>query len=466
MQNKYRPFPVSLGFSSAAPTQPLPTGKLTRRRFPSLFKLGLTTAIATFIVGTEAIVNTVVAVTVPQWTLNPNNGTVQVQLPEGVRPRLAVIQQPSRIIIDLPDTDLGVNVTELYESGLVRRVSVSQLEPTVARMTVDFAPGFILDDREIDLRRVGVENQWVLRPVLLARRQPPAENNLTTTTAAPTTPISQSPTSANISPQFTSQPRPISALPNPQPETFPDVEFLRVPLNRPTQTNLVRPDTFSQPVGTQILPMSTTTAAIPYGQPLPTELPPPSQSFRPLPLPETQRPDRRILLPVGTTITLQYPGIDDVRLKSQFNRQDVLLLQGGIVDAAGNFVVPPDTPVVGRFETTNQGTRFVAQAINLEGRSIPFVAESTWIPGARPIKPENVAIGSGIGGLGGFLISGFDGLGFLAGAAVGGAVGAISSPQQHILEPGQVVQVRLVQELAQNDFLLGITPALPTSPRF
>ncbi|EKD11322.1 hypothetical protein SPLC1_S031520 [Arthrospira platensis C1] len=449
---------MSLGFSSAAPTQPLPTGKLTRRRFPSLFKLGLTTAIATLIVGTEAIVNTVLAVTVPQWTLNPNNGTVQVQLPEGVRPRLAVVQQPSRIIIDLPDTDLGVNVTELYESGLVRRVSVSQLEPTVARMTIDFAPGFILDDREIQLRRVGVENQWVLRPVLLARRQPPAENNLTTT------PITQSPTSANISPQLTPQPRPISALPNPQPQPFPDVEFLRVPLNRPTQTSLVRPEPLAQQVGTQILPMSNTTAAIPFGQPLPTELPPPSQGFRPVP--EPQRPDRRILLPVGTTVTLQYPGIDDVRLKSQFNRQDVLLLQGGIVDAAGNFVVPPDTPVVGRFETTNQGTRFVAQAINLEGRSIPFVAESTWIPGARPIKPENVAIGSGVGGLGGLLVSGFDGLGFLAGAVGGAVVGAISSPQQHILEPGQVVQVRLVQELAQNDFLLGITPALPTSPRF
>lgn len=474
MQNKYGWVPLLFLYTKQSVKPGLSRGD-SRRRFPSLCMWGVVTTIATFMVGTEAIVHRVLAVTVPQWTLNPNNGMVQVQLPEGVRPRLAVVQQPTRIVIDLPNADIGVDVTELYESGVVSRVSVSQFEPSVARMVVDFAPGFVLDDQEIDLRQVGVENQWVLRPVLLARRQEPVDDALTTTSTRPSsttaplpgTSISQSP-SARVSPGFIPQSGQVNALPNPQPEIFPDVEVFRVPINRPTQPSFLTtapgPDTYNpvQPQP-QVLPTSQMAAAIPYGEPLPTELPPPSQGFRPLP--EPQRPNR-ILLPVGTTIILQYPGIDDVRLKSQFNRQDVLLLQDGIVDRGGSFIVPPDTPVVGRFETTGEGTRFIAEAINLEGRSIPLVAESNLIRGSRPVKAENVAIGSGVGGLGGFLISGLDGLGFLAGAVGGAAIGAITSPQQHILEPGQTVQVRLVQDLAQSDFFAGITPAAETFPPF
>jgi hypothetical protein len=195
-------------------------------------------------------------------------------------------------------------------------------------------------------------------------------------------------------------------------------------------------------------------AAIPYGEPLPQRS-----------LPGNTRVLPRFVLPAGSTLTLRYPAPGDVRLPSGNDRQDVLLLEGGIVDDAGNFIVPPETPVVGQFETTNRGSRFIVRALNLEGRSIPLAAESTWIPGTREVRAGNVAIGAGVGGLGGFLLSGLEGLGFLVGAVGGGAVGAVTSPQPTTLEPGQTVQIRLLEDLALGDFLEAV-PFVETVPPY
>ncbi|MGC9526403.1 MAG: AMIN domain-containing protein [Limnospira sp.] len=433
---------------------------------------------AAAIVGGEAIARVATAV-IPNWSLNPETGRVEVQLPDGVRPELAVVANPTRIVLDLPNTQVGVNVTELYESGMVRRVSLTQFQPETARITVDFAPGLVLDAEEIDLRQIGVENQWVLRPNAIQlpppEPMPPAEPAAVipaptqTATASPPPPGTRIAETAPVAPppaRIDPLPDSRAILPNPQPEFYPGVSLLQVPLDRSDRITLLpaeAPPVAPGPVavGEQILPPSTTATVIPFGEPLPGR----SQPGRTRVLPQRGERFPRILLPAGTTLTLRYPVPDDVRLPSGNDRQDVMLLEGGIVDEDGNFVVPPETPVVGQFETTNRGSRFIVRAINLEGRSIPVAAESTWIPGTREVRAENVAIGTGIGGVGGFLVSGFEGLGLLIGAVGGAAVGAVTSPQPTTLEPGQTVQIRLLEDLALRDFVQPI-PVVETRPPF
>jgi len=444
--------------------------RLGELKFPHLLKWGMATAIATIMVGGEAIARVAAAV-IPNWSLNPETGRVEVQLPQGVRPELAVVANPTRIVLDLPNTEVGVDVTELYESGVVRRVSLTQFQPDIARITVDFAPGLVLDAGEIDLRQIGVENQWVLRPNAI--QLPPPEPAAAIRTPTPVAEASPPPPGTRITETAPAAPPPAridplpdsrAVLPNPQPEFYPGVNLLQVPLGRTDRVTLLpaeAPPVAPRPVavGEQILPPATTATVIPYGEPLPS---PPGRT-RIVPRRGERFP--RILLPAGTTLTLRYPAPDDVRLPSGNDRQDVLLLEGGIVDEGGNFVVPPETPVVGQFETTNRGSRFIVRAINLEGRSIPVQAESTFIPGTREIRGENVAIGTGIGGVGGFLVSGFEGLGLLIGAVGGAAVGALTSPQPTTLEPGQTVEIRLLEDLALRDFV-GPVPVVETRPPF
>ncbi|OIP68322.1 MAG: hypothetical protein AUK43_16475 [Oscillatoriales cyanobacterium CG2_30_40_61] len=143
-----------------------------------------------------------------------------------------------------------------------------------------------------------------------------------------------------------------------------------------------------------------------------------------------------------------------MRLTHRSERQDVLLLQGGIVDSLGNYIVPPDTPIVGEFETTTKGSRFIAQAINLDGRSIPIQGQSNWIPGSLEIRPERVGIGTGAGSLAGFVVSGFTGVGALVGAIAGAGIGIGTSPSPTTLQPGQIISIQLTQDLTTPNFFL------------
>jgi hypothetical protein len=395
------------------------------------------------------------------WKIDPSTGIVEVLLPAGVRPRLSVATEPARLVVDLPDTEIGINITERFESGVISQVSFTQSEPEVTRITIDFVPGVVLDEREVDFRPVGIENLWVLRPTIIDRPAPaPAfpiaqtpeapqtvdqvdqttsdsaadlETSQPETTEAEVTPPTPTPQTPGFpSPQRVDQ----TVIPNPQPAPTPNLETTPPP---PPETVAIEPQ--PQPESQD--------GTIPFGQPLPrTSQPRSTTSSRTI----DQRPPN-VLLPAGTQLTLRYPNPNEVRLKNKPERQDVLLLQGGITDKEGNYIIPPDTPIVGYFETSSRGSRFQVEAINLEGRSIPLKAESGWISGTLDAEPKNILRDTGIGGLGLFLLTGFTGVGLLVGAIGGAAVGFATSPQPTTLQPDQVIEVRLVEDLRQSQFL-------------
>lgn len=437
-------------------------------------------ALAALVSGSTASLPACAAI-LEDWKIDPDTGLVEVLLPQGVRPRLSVGTEPPRLVIDLPNTEIGINVTERFDSGVISQVSFSQSEPELAQITIQFAPGVVLDEQEIDFRPIGIENLWVLRPAIVERPEPAPEFPTAQTQQAPAT-VDQVDRSASESaadledpeteetPQESPTPETLTletpqtpttapgfqpptapeetVIPNPRPAPASDIEALRVPLGQPNQVEF-----FTDPLFETTPPPPPPTVAaepepaddtIPFGQPLP-RTPASSRTI-------DQRPPS-VLLPAGTQLTLSYPNPSRVRLEDKPERQDVLLLRGGIIDREGNFIVPPDTPIVGFFETSSKGSRFVAEAINLEGRSIPIQAESGWIPGRLDAEPKNILRDTGIGGLGLFLLTGFTGVGLLVGALGGAAVGFATSPQPATLQPAQVIEVRLTEDLRQSQFV-------------
>jgi len=160
-----------------------------------------------------------------------------------------------------------------------------------------------------------------------------------------------------------------------------------------------------------------------------------------------------VLLPAGTELSLLYPGDRALRLQAKPSQEEVLLLQGGIFDSRGNTIVPANTPVIGRFETTNLGSRFVVEAISLNGRNIPLLARSEPVGGRRQQPSDRSLLrNTGIGGLALFLLSGFSGVGLLAGAAGGVATTYVAAPQPATIQPGQIFQVQLTEDLPQFGF--------------
>ncbi|MEG4200327.1 AMIN domain-containing protein [Microcoleus sp. Pol12A5] len=390
------------------------------------------------------------ASTVTSWKFDPATNQLEITLPEGTTPTYSLLN-PSQIAVDLPNTELGVDATQLYPQGRVRSVGVSQLQPGTARILVNLAPGVGFSAGKVQFQRIGVENHWVLRPSIeptpimetsetqpqpamqVPQNQPPTDSN---STAATELDRPEPPTSPNPGSNFSQR---SSSNDQIRPITVPLVN-VRLDERRGVQASAVP----------RLAPQITAVAApqqrtLTFGEPLPRD-----RSNAPL----QAATGANVLLPAGTELSLLYPGDRALRLaRAKPSREEVLLLQGGILDSLGNTIVPANTPVIGRFETTNLGSRFVVEAISLNGRNIPLVARSEPVEGRRAQPSDRSLLrNTGIGGLALFLLSGFSGIGLLAGAAGGVATTYVAAPQPATIQPGQILHVQLTEDFPQFGF--------------
>lgn len=157
-----------------------------------------------------------------------------------------------------------------------------------------------------------------------------------------------------------------------------------------------------------------------------------------------------VLLPVGTVLNLRYPGNSTLMLRTDSPQQEILVLLTELRDVSGNILALAGSTVTGRFETTAMGSQFVTQAIAVSGRSLPLVAQSEPLGGSRKVEGNNLARNSGIGVLAGGVLGalgGSTGLGALGGVAAGAAATLLTAPKPAAIQPGQIVQVRLTQDL-------------------
>ena len=411
--------------------------------------LGVNVAAAATVAIVQITLEPANASTVTSWKFDPATNQLEITLPEGTTPTYSLLN-PSQIAVDLPNTEIGVDATQLYPQGRVRSVGVSQLQPGTARILVNLAPEAAFSAGQVQFQRIGVENRWVLRPSIEPSRS--MKTPETQPQAAIQVPQNQSPTDPNSTAATKSdRPEPPTSL-NPATNSSP-----------PTPNDQIRPITvplvnlrLDERRGVQaaavprLTPQITASAApqqrmLTFGEPLPR-----GRSNAAL---QTET-GANVLLPAGTEISLLYPGTEALRLaRAKPRREEVLLLQGGIFDSRGNTIVPANTPVIGRFETTNLGSRFVVEAISLNGRNIPLSARSQPLAGRRQQPSDrSVLRNTGIGGLALFLLSGFSGIGLLAGATAGAATTYVAAPQPATIQPGQILQVQLTEDLPQFSF--------------
>ena len=198
------------------------------------------------------------------------------------------------------------------------------------------------------------------------------------------------------------------------------------------------------------------TSIVDFGQPLPATSRNIGQPLSSLPnattgVRQTFKPAApNVLLPAGTTLNLRYPGNASLTLRAENPQQEILVLLTELRDVSGNLLAPAGSTVTGQFETTTSGSQFVTQAIVVAGHTVPLTAQSEALDGARKVENNNLARNSGIGVLAGGVLGalgGSIGLGALGGAAAGAATTLLTAPKPAIIQPGQIVQVRLTQDL-------------------
>ncbi len=154
-----------------------------------------------------------------------------------------------------------------------------------------------------------------------------------------------------------------------------------------------------------------------------------------------------VVVPVGTSLNLLYNGSQPLKLVSGPARQEMLVLQTAIRDRLGKTIVPAGSSVLGQFETDGSGSRFVAQVLSIPGRSLPISAQSQALESKRQISQDGILKNSGIGAVAGAILGGFAGGNVIGGAAAGAAISYAIAPKNTLVQPGQMVEIRLTQDL-------------------
>jgi len=104
----------------------------------------------------------VLAARLESWRFDAKQNRLEFNTLGGVQPKAQLIFNPTRLVIDLPDTTFGRPQLTQPVGGAIRAIRVGQFEPQTARIVVELAPGYTLDPQGIKF--VGITpSRWTVQ---------------------------------------------------------------------------------------------------------------------------------------------------------------------------------------------------------------------------------------------------------------------------------------------------------------
>lgn len=400
------------------------------------------------------------------WSFDTTTRQLTLTLNGGGTPDYFLLAQPPRIVVDIPQADVGNVVSQQTFSGSVRSVRVGQFQPGQVRIVMELSSDVVFAPGQVEMQRVEGD-RWVIRP-LLAGDTPtvaampsvsPPPSSLpsgeagTVEFVAPTVAPSSVPSNAPIDSPSSSGDRPsptnlpplepgsielsvtppVEATPTPpspsisRPATPPTLPAEDAPLRDASRVTTLRspvpvldavvpnaqplpgpdpdlrihtpttaPSHFAPFPGigdapAASMPNGSGSATIEFGQPLSGRSRPDPAANPAMAPPEEREIEGTVIaanssswLPAGTRLMLRYPGTRSLDLENLTSpRQEVLLLHLPVVDSAGRVMIPAESQVLGRFEATGSGGRFVVQALSVDGINVQANGQSDRLRGDR-----------------------------------------------------------------------------------
>ena len=352
------------------------------------------------------------------WRFDPNTNQLEINLDQATLPRYSLLSQPTRIVIDLPNTQLGTVQTQQTYPGAVRAIQLFRSQFNLTTIVLELSPQVVLTPEQVQLILPLASNgeRWILRPLI-------AGISASSNVRLPSTPLSILPPATLISPQT-----PLVQVPplnifggsnvNLTPATTSSTNLPTpiFPNNQISERTLPYfPDGTVQ-ISTSI-PTATPNSVIEFGQRLPS---PPIRQGSAIALPRNFNPtainsDRLIsqipqtninsvnlpqtgnygtnlpyLLPAGTQLNLLYTGANDLILQPGMLKREVLLVQEEVRDRTGSVIIPVGTPIFGSFQSDRNGSRFIAQSMIIGQRNLPLLAQSGSLNNNQPISDNTL----------------------------------------------------------------------------
>lgn len=106
------------------------------------------------------------------WSFDTDNSELTFSLSDQVFPEFFLLSDPPRLVLDIPDTEIGnVDPEQIYD-GTVRAIRVAQHTPENVRVVIELAPAIVLSPEQADIQfDDGGDGQryWRFRPLIADR---------------------------------------------------------------------------------------------------------------------------------------------------------------------------------------------------------------------------------------------------------------------------------------------------------
>lgn len=169
---------------------------------------------------------------VTDWSYSADRGRLEMTTQGPTRPKLFILQDPPRIVVDLPNTVWDRDPEEVTASGRVESIRISQLNDTMTRFVMTVTPDQPLSLSQLQLQTASPE-RWAVQFTSaddLTLPSPPEDP------APATLPRLETPTAAPAA-----SPPPLLSLPSPRPTPSSPPPLLSFPSPTPAPLSPIVP---------------------------------------------------------------------------------------------------------------------------------------------------------------------------------------------------------------------------------
>ena len=120
------------------------------------------------------------------WRFDASQNRLYFTTVGGVQPKAQLIFNPTRLVIDLPETNLGRSSVSQPVSGGFESVRIGQFDTETTRIVVELSPGYTLDPQQVRFRGISPSQWTVDLPVpILATGEKPTQSQAPTPNTPP-----------------------------------------------------------------------------------------------------------------------------------------------------------------------------------------------------------------------------------------------------------------------------------------
>ncbi|MEH2417957.1 serine hydrolase [Nostoc sp.] len=113
-------------------------------------------------------------VAIANWHFDSNRNHLDFTTDENIQPKLQLLTNPTRLVIDLPGVTLGYPQTSQRVGLVIQVIRIEQFNAQTTRMVVTLAPGYTFDLAQVKLQEES-PNHWSVQlpqPIRLTATQP------------------------------------------------------------------------------------------------------------------------------------------------------------------------------------------------------------------------------------------------------------------------------------------------------